>query len=152
PGFEPTGRRHHPQPFADAVPGFFGYLDEERGLRPASIYQYRHHLDRFEAYLARIGVRSLLSAYIVERASAGLAKSTVRDSAGVLRVFLRYAYRQGVLASDLSGAVGWPQTYRCQPFPARSPGTTSTGSWPASTAGPQQAGETTRSCCCSSPT
>ena len=113
PGFEPTGRGHHPQPFAATVPGFFGYLDEERGLRPASIYQYRHHLDRFEAYLARIGVRSLgelsppvLSAYIVERASAGLAKSTVRDSAGVLRVFLRYAHREGVLASDLSGAVG----------------------------------------------
>ena len=124
PGFEPTGRRHHPQPFADTVPGYFDYLDEERGLRPASIYQYRHHLDRFEAYLARIGVRSLgelsppvLSAYIVERASAGLAKSTVRDSAGVLRVFLRYAHREGVLASDLSGAVGWPQIYRLSAIP-----------------------------------
>ena len=124
PGFEPTGRRHHPQPFAGTVPGFFDYLDEERGLRPASIYQYRHHLDRFEAYLARIGVRSLgelsppiLSAYIVERAGAGLAKSTVRDSAGVLRVFLRYAHREGVLASDLSGAVGWPQVYRLSAIP-----------------------------------
>ena len=124
PGFEPAGRRHHPQPFAGTVPGFFDYLDEERGLRPASIYQYRHHLDRFEAYLARIGVRSLgelsppvLSAYIVERASAGLAKSTVRDSAGVLRVFLRYAHREGVLASDLSGAVGWPQIYRLSAIP-----------------------------------
>jgi integrase/recombinase XerD len=124
PGFEPAGRPHHPQPFAGTVPGFFDYLDEERGLRPASIYQYRHHLDRFEAYLARIGVRSLgelsppiLSAYIVERASAGLAKSTVRDSAGVLRVFLRYAHREGVLASDLSGAVGWPQIYRLSAVP-----------------------------------
>jgi len=124
PGFEPTGRPHHPQPFADAVPGFFGYLDEERGLRPASIYQYRHHLDRFEAYLARIGIRSLgelsppiLSAYIVERASAGLAKSTIRDSAGVLRVFLRYVHREGILNSDLSGAVGWPQTYRLSSVP-----------------------------------
>ena len=69
PGFEPAGRRHHPQPFAGTVPGFFGYLDEERGLRPASIYQYRHHLDRFEAYLARIGVRSLgeLDAVVARR-------------------------------------------------------------------------------------
>lgn len=123
-GFEPTGRRHHPQPFAGAVPGFFDYLDNERGLRPASIYQYRHHLDRFEAYLARIGVQSLgelsppiLSAYIVERASAGLAKSTVRDSAGVLRVFLRYAHREGVLDADLSAAVGWPQVYRLSNIP-----------------------------------
>ena len=124
PGFEPTGRRQHPQPFASVVPGFFDYLVDERGLRPASICQYRHHLDRFEAYLARIGVASIrelspviLSAYIVERAGVGLAKSTVRDSAGVLRVFLRYAHREGVLGADLSGAVGYPQVYRLSSVP-----------------------------------
>jgi integrase/recombinase XerD len=124
PGFEPTGRRHHPQPFAEAAPEFFDYLVGERGLRPDSVRQYRHHLDRFEAYLARIGVESLrelsapvLSAFIVERARAGLAKSTVRDSAGVLRVFLRYAHREGVVGGDLSGAVGWPQVYRLSSIP-----------------------------------
>jgi integrase/recombinase XerD len=117
--FEPTPWRRHPQPFADVTPGFFDYLVEERGLRPASVYAYRHHLDRFEAHLRRIGVESIeelsptiLSGYIVERAGAGLAKSTVRDSAGVLRVFLRYAHREGTLRSDLSGSVGWPQVYR----------------------------------------
>jgi site-specific recombinase XerD len=123
-GFEPTGRRPHPQPFVDVVPGFFDYLVEERGLRPASIHGYRHHLDRFEAYLARIGLQSIgelspviLSAYIVERAGSGLAKSTVGGSAGVLRVFLRYAHREGVLSADLSGAVGWPQVYRLSNIP-----------------------------------
>jgi site-specific recombinase XerD len=124
PGFEPTGRPHHPVPFADAVPGFFDYLVEERGLRPASVLGYRHHLDRFEAYLRRIGVASIrelsptiLSAFVVERAGAGLARSTVSGSAGVLRVFLRYAHRQGILASDLSAAVGWPQVYRLSGIP-----------------------------------
>jgi integrase/recombinase XerD len=124
PDFEPTGRSHHAQPFADVVPGFFDGLVEERGLRPASINSYRHHLDRFEAYLARIGVVSIkelsppiLSAFIVERAGAGLAKSTVRSSAGVLRVFLRYLHREGVLDGDLSAAVGWPQVYRLSSIP-----------------------------------
>lgn len=123
-GFEPTGRHHHPRPFADDVPGFFEYLVDERGLRPASIDHYRHHLDRFEAYLAQIGVGSIgslsptiLSAYVVERAGTGLAKSTVRDSAGVLRVFLRYAHRAGVLGADLSDSVGWPQVYRLSNVP-----------------------------------
>ena len=123
-GFEPSGRPKHAQPFADVVPGFFGYLVEERGLRPASVLGYRHHLDRFEAYLRRIGVESIqelspaiLSAFVVERAAAGLAKSTVRDGAGVLRVFLRYARREGALASDLSAAVGWPQVYRLSNIP-----------------------------------
>lgn len=123
-GFEPTGRPHHAQPFAAVVPGFFDYLVNERGLRPASVLGYRHHLDRFEAYLQRIGVESIrelsptiLTAFVVERAAAGLAKSTVRDSAGILRVFLRYAHREGILATDLSGTVGWPQVYRLSSIP-----------------------------------
>lgn len=123
-GFEPTGRPHHAQPFADVAPRFFDYLVEERGLRPASVLGYRHHLDRFEAYLRRIGVESaqelspaILSAFVVERAAAGLAKSTVRDGAGVLRVFLRYVHREGILTGDLSAAVGWPQVYRLSSIP-----------------------------------
>lgn len=122
--FEPTGRPHHAQPFAREVTGFFDYLVEERGLRPASVLGYRHHLDRFEAYLRRIGVESvkelsptILSAFIIERAATGLAKSTVGGSAGVLRVFLRYAHREGILARDLSGTVGWPQVYRLSNIP-----------------------------------
>ena len=78
PGFERTGRRRRPQPFADVCPRFFDYLVDERGLRPASLRHYRHHLDRFEAYLARIGVRSIselspavLSSFMVERSAAG---------------------------------------------------------------------------------
>jgi integrase len=35
----------------------------------------------------------------------------------VLRVFLRYAHREGVLSADLSGAVGWPQVYRLSNIP-----------------------------------
>jgi integrase/recombinase XerD len=124
PGFEPSGRPHHAQPFVDVVPGFFDYLVDERGLRPPSLQGYRHHLDRFEAYLRRIGVESItqlspaiLSAFIVERAAVGLAKSTVRGSAGALRVFLRYAHREGVLAQDLSATVEWPQIYRLSSIP-----------------------------------
>ena len=58
-GFEPTGRPHHADPFADVLPGFFDYLVDERGLRPASLRAYRHHLDRFEVYLRKIGVGSI---------------------------------------------------------------------------------------------
>jgi integrase/recombinase XerD len=124
PDFEPSGRPHHAQPFVDVAPRFFDYLVEERGLRPASLKQYQHHLDRFEAYLRRIGIDdlaalspALLSAYVVQRAGTGLARSTVRDSCGVLRVFLRYAHREGVLAADLSNAIGWPQVYRLSTIP-----------------------------------
>ena len=124
PGYQASGRRHHDLPFTDSVPGFFEYLSGERGLRPASIRRYRHHLDPFEAYLARIGVRRLrelspaiLSAFIAERGGAGLAKTTVRDTCGALKVFLRYAHRQGHLRADLSVVVEGPQVYRLSGIP-----------------------------------
>ena len=124
PDFERTGRPRRELPFADAVPGFFEYLVAERGLRPESIVGYRHHLACFEAYLGRIGVAGLgelsppvLSAFVAERSGAGLAKTTVRSGCGVLRVFLRYAHRQGLVATDLSKAVEWPPAYRLADVP-----------------------------------
>lgn len=122
-GFVGTGRRHYPEPFASQVPGFFAYLVGERGLRPASVVQYRHHLDHLQAYLGRVGAEvselspALLSAFVVERSHAGLAKTTVRDTCGVLKVFLRYAHREGVIAAELSGSVEWPQVYRLSTIP-----------------------------------
>jgi integrase/recombinase XerD len=124
PGFEGTGRPHHAIPFAGLVPGFFEYLASERGLRPASVTCYRHHLDRFEAYLQRVGVSglgelspALLSAFVAERSGAGLAKTTVREGCGVLRVFLRYAHREGLVRGDLWKTVEWPQAYRLSAIP-----------------------------------
>lgn len=124
PGYEPGGRQHLELPFAETVPGFFEYLIQERGLRPLTVGGYRIHLRNFEAYLQQVGLESvrelsptLISAYLVERAGTGLAKSTVRDEAGALKVFLRYAHREGVIASDLSTAVGWAQTYRLSNIP-----------------------------------
>jgi len=124
PGFAGAGRPHRELPFGRAVPGFFEYLADERGLRPESIVGYRHHLARFEAYLDQIGVAGLaelspaiLSAFVAERSGAGLAKTTVRSGCGVLRVFLRYAHRQGLLATDLSTAVEWPPAYRLADIP-----------------------------------
>ena len=124
PGFEGTGRPHHHVPFAEALPGFFGYLTSERGLRPASVASYQHHLDRFEAWLARVGVAGLhelspplLSAFVAERSAAGLAKTTIREGCSVLRVFLRYAHREGLVRGDLWKTVGWPQAYRLSTVP-----------------------------------
>src|SRR5262249_59071585 len=118
------GRPRRELPFARAVRGFFDYLAAERGLRPESIVGYRHHLACFEAYLGRIGVTGLaelspaiLSAFVAERSGAGLAKTTVRSGCGVLRVFLRYAHRQGLLAADLSTAAEWPAGYPLAPLP-----------------------------------
>ena len=41
----------------------------------------------------------------------------MRQTCGVLRVFVRYAYREGVLGRDLSDTVEWPQVYRLSDIP-----------------------------------
>jgi integrase/recombinase XerD len=124
PGFVGRGRPHRPVPFIEQVPGFYEYLAGERGVRPATIGAYEHHLAGFEAYLARIGVARLselspaiLTAFVAERAASGLGKATIRDGCGVLRVFLRYAHREGVIATDLSGVMDRPQFYRLSSIP-----------------------------------
>jgi site-specific recombinase XerD len=124
PGFRGSGRPHHHLPFADALPGFFEYLTCERGLRPASVASYQHHLDRFEAWLGRVGVAglhelspALLSAFIAERSETGLAKTTMREGCSVLRVFLRYAHREGLVRGELWKSVEGPQVYRLSDIP-----------------------------------
>lgn len=124
PGFNGAARTDQHDPFVEEVPGFFEFLATDRGLRPASIRQYLHHLRRFKAYLGRVGIRKLhelspavLSAFIAERSAKGLSKNTVSNCCGVLRVFVRYAYREGVIGRDLSKTVEWPQVYRLSSIP-----------------------------------
>lgn len=124
PGFQGTGRTQLGTPFGETLPGFFAYLESERGLRPATIRDYHHHLHSFAAYLARSGVSrlgelsaTLLSAFVAERAATGLTSTTISGTCGVLRVFLSYAHREGFLPSDLSRVVEHPQAYRLATIP-----------------------------------
>ena len=123
PGFTGIRRSLLEVPFIDELPGFFEYLRCERGLRPTSIQGYGCYLRSFERYLGRVGVKqlvelspALISMFVAER-SAGLATASVGLLCGALRGFLRYAYREGVLASDLSKTVDRPRTYRLSDIP-----------------------------------
>jgi site-specific recombinase XerD len=123
PGFIGRRRSLLEVPFTDELPGFFEYLRCERGLRSPSIQGYGCYLRSFEHYLGRVGVKqlvelspALISAFVAER-SAGLATASVGLLCGALRGFLRYAYREGVLARDLGKTVDRPRTYRLSDIP-----------------------------------
>jgi integrase/recombinase XerD len=111
-----TGLRRHP--FQEQVPRLFEYLEVERGYRPATMIGYLHHLRAFEEYLRRIGVSSLselappmLSAFMAESASR-LGPESMQGRGGVLRVLLRYLYREGVTIHDLGHVVERGRRYR----------------------------------------
>ena len=111
-------------PFSDELPGFFEHLLCERGLRPTTLHGYGCYLRSFEQYLGQVGVTqlvelspALISEFITERSRSGMATASVGLLCGALRGFLRYAYRQGLLVSDLSKTVDRPRTYRLSDIP-----------------------------------
>jgi site-specific recombinase XerD len=120
PGFVGTTRRLE-TPFHARVPGFFDYLQRERGLRPETVRQYVYHLRLFETYLERAGAHelgkispALLTTFLSEPGLRGtrLGPESMQGRSGALRVFLRYLHRQQLVATDLSRAVPRRRGYR----------------------------------------
>lgn len=101
---------------------FFDHLSEERGLRQSSIEHYRHDLAAFEAYLDRIGCAvgaispPIIGGFVVESARQ-ICATSVRNRCGVLRVFLRYLYRERLVAKDMSACVEMSRAYRLSGVP-----------------------------------
>lgn len=124
PEFVGLGRARKPEnPFQAAAPNFFPYLRQERGLRPSTLKHYTHYLRQFADYLSSIGVEKLedlsppvLSGFTVEF-SQRVGWASLRDACGVVRVFLRYLYRERLLERDLSSLVEYPQRYRRSHIP-----------------------------------
>jgi integrase/recombinase XerD len=124
PDFVGTGRPVKPEnPFQQWAPEFFVYLRQERGLRETSIRHYSHFLRQFASYLESIGLTDLhhlsppvLSGFVSDL-SPKVRRASVRDACGVLRVLLRYLYRQRVLPRDLSSVVEQPHAYRLSDIP-----------------------------------
>jgi integrase/recombinase XerD len=116
-------RPHRPFPFEAEVPGFAGYLRDERGLKPTAIQLYAHYLNGLQAYLERADATSvaslsppLLASFIVA-SCAGLSRRSRRNLCGTLRVFLRYCHRERIIDRDLSVAVQPPQVHRLADLP-----------------------------------
>lgn len=114
-------------PFQAEAPGFLDYLRQERGLRPETLQRYAHYLRGFEAYLQRSGIDNLaalspavVTAFLIQRARQ-LAPGGLTACGGIVRVFLRFLHRQGIVAKDLSRAVPRGRTYRHTAIPRAIP-------------------------------
>lgn len=122
PDFAGTGRGR-PFPFTDQTPGFLAHLRDERGLRPATVLTYRHCLRYLEVYLREIKASSvkelspaILSAFVTAR-SEDWGRSMLGGLCAVLRVFLRYLYREKLVTQDLSQRIEGPRHYRLSSIP-----------------------------------
>ena len=123
PGFIGTSRRLVVRPFAEGLPGFWEYLEAERGLSAATLRRYTSLLGPFERYLQRAGVTDLSTlspaifrAFIEQRART-LRPQGVQQVGGAIRVLLRYLHRQRIIATDLSRAIERRREYRQASIP-----------------------------------
>lgn len=122
PDFAGTGRGR-PFPFTEQAPGFVAHLRDERGLRPKTLLIYRHCLRHLQAYLKEIKLGSpaelsptVLSAFVT-KCSEGWGTSMLGSLCAVLRVFLRYLFREKLVPQDLSQCIEGPRQYRLSSIP-----------------------------------
>jgi integrase/recombinase XerD len=122
PDFAGTGRGC-PFPFTEQAPGFVAHLRDERGLRPKTLRIYRHCLRHLQAYLKEIKLGSpaelsptILSAFVT-KCSEGWGTSMLSSVCAVLRVFLRYLFREKLVPQDLSQCIEGPRQYRLSSIP-----------------------------------
>ena len=112
-----------PDPFVNKAPGFFDFLRRERGLREATIVQYRHYLQRLQNYLLTTDrpllsdlSPAVISAFITESGKT-IDKRSVQSLCSILKTFFRYLYRVGLITRDLSKVIESPRRYRLADLP-----------------------------------
>jgi len=111
------------EPFADTAPGFFEFLRRDRGLREATLVQYRHYLRRFQDYLRKVD-RPLepdlpparITAFITESGQS-IDERSVQSLCSILKVFFRYLFRVSLMPRDLSKGIESPRRYRFANLP-----------------------------------
>ncbi|MFZ5508154.1 MAG: tyrosine-type recombinase/integrase [Pseudomonadota bacterium] len=114
------------RPFMASVPGFFDFLRDEKGLRPATCDGYAVELRKFEAFLERSAADlselspTLLSNYVTERAKA-LVPTSLHECTGALRMFLRYLHRQNMIPADISRVLPRGRKYKQSSLPRALP-------------------------------
>jgi site-specific recombinase XerD len=123
PDYVGSGRGKRPHPFLEQAPGFFKFLQEERGLSPRTLECYDYYLRRLQTYLHDIKVSVLeelspmiLSAFVTARGQEW-GKSAITVLCAALRMFLRYLHREGLIQRDFSSSVDSPKRYRLAEIP-----------------------------------
>jgi len=118
----PTSAPDGAFPFRARVPRLFEYLREERGLRATTIDSYRFQLSRFEQYIAGRQIEldqlspTVLDGFIAEQ-RVHISARSLGVPCAVLRVFMRYLFRQRIIRQDLSVSLDGPRTYALSEVP-----------------------------------
>ena len=108
-----------PPNLADAIDGFIGYLELERGLSRHTVTAYECDLRQCAQFLSRTGVRAWtevapaqVTAWIGALSADDLAASSLARKLSALRMFARYLAHEGAAGRDFTELLVGPKLVR----------------------------------------
>ncbi len=106
----------------NAIEAFTSYLNRERSLSDNTIRAYSGDLDSLASHLKAMGVEDIstlnishLRSWLANQQSKGASRTTLSRRATSIKLFTKWAFKEGLLPSDIGFNLATPKAHRILP-------------------------------------
>ena len=106
----------------NAIESFTSYLNRERSLSDNTIRAYIGDLDSLASHLKALGVEDIstlnishLRSWLANQQSKGASRTTLSRRATSIKLFTKWAFKEGLLPSDIGFNLATPKAHRILP-------------------------------------
>ena len=106
----------------NAIEAFTSYLNRERSLSDNTIRAYIGDLESFASHLKALGVDDLntlnishLRSWLANQQSKGASRTTLSRRATSIKLFTKWAHKNGLLPNDVGANLATPKAHRVLP-------------------------------------
>jgi integrase/recombinase XerC len=106
----------------NAIEAFTSYLNRERSLSDNTIRAYIGDLESFSSHLKALGVTDLntlninhLRSWLANQQSKGASRTTLSRRATSIKLFTKWAHKEGLLPTDVGFNLATPKAHRILP-------------------------------------
>ena len=106
----------------NAIEAFTSYLNRERSLSDNTIRAYIGDLESFSSHLNALGVNDLsalnishLRSWLANQQSKGASRTTLSRRATSIKLFTKWAHKEGLLPTDVGFNLATPKAHRILP-------------------------------------
>ena len=106
----------------NAIEAFTSYLNRERSLSDNTIRAYIGDLESFASHLKALGVDDLntlnishLRSWLANQQSKGASRTTLSRRATSIKLFTKWAHKNGLLPNDVGANLATPKAHRILP-------------------------------------
>lgn len=106
----------------NAIEAFTSYLNRERSLSDNTIRAYIGDLDSLASHLKALGVEDIstlnishLRSWLANQQSKGASRTTLSRRATSIKLFTKWAFKEGLLPSDIGFNLATPKAHRILP-------------------------------------